>query len=61
MKTTPEYKTLTRKIKQATTLDELNILDKKIDKIYNAGCLTVNELQRLDLKIVDKKIKYGLL
>lgn len=57
MKTSSEYKAFIKRINVASTMEQLNELDEKIDKIYNAGCMSANELSRLDIKILNKKIE----
>ena len=54
------YQAMARRIEKAKTIIDLNKLDSSMNRLWDAGFLTPNEFMRLDLKIVDKKIKYEL-
>ena len=54
------YQTLSARIKATKTLEDLNALEKRIDKFYQAGCLTVSEYRRLDLMVFDRQTKFEL-
>jgi len=45
------------RIRKAETLETLKNLDSSLDRLYNAGIFTPNQLMSLDLLIVDKKIE----
>ena len=52
------YKAFASRIRKAETLETLEHLDRSLDRLYNiAGVFTPNQLKRLDLLIVDKKIE----
>lgn len=51
------YIYLSKKIKKAKTIEELNRLDESLNNLYNNGIFTISEFSRLDLLIVDYKIK----
>lgn len=53
------YQSLNAKIKAASSIADLEKLDRLTTRIYDAGQLTPSELKRLDLKIIDKKIKFN--
>jgi hypothetical protein len=45
---------LSKRIKAATTREELHRLDGKCDKLYNAGCLSPSGLAMLDCMIMHR-------
>ena len=58
MKTSQEncletFRELSRRINHANTRGEMKALEAKMDKLYDAGCLTVRQLQRLDGQMMD--------
>lgn len=57
MDTKTNYKALSERIRAATTIADLDRLDRSMTRIYDAGQLTPAELKRLDIKIIDKEIK----
>ena len=51
------YMTFSNRIKKAETLQSLNILDSKLNKLYAAGIFTAPQVQQLDDKIINRKEK----
>ena len=49
------YQTALNRINHASTIKELESLEKSFDRIHQGGFLTDSELTRLDLKLCDKK------
>ena len=46
------YQSALARFKKATTAEELNRLERSLERVYNAGCFTVSEYARLDRKLV---------
>lgn len=44
------YQAALSRVNQASTIKELESLEKSFDRIYSAGFLTDNQLKNLDLK-----------
>ena len=55
-----EYKTALQRLKKANTIEGLSRLDRSFERVYNAGCFTVNEYSRLVTKLTDKEVKLEL-
>ena len=49
-----EYRELEKKIKAATTSEELKRLEKSIDRLFYTGFLSAKELGRLDTLIMER-------
>lgn len=49
---TTNYNSFTDRVKKALTPQDVRALEKALDRLYNAGVLTVNEFTRLDAKLV---------
>lgn len=54
MKTSPEYKALMERIRDAESPETLIRLSRSAERIYNAGRLTVREYERLDVRIMER-------
>jgi hypothetical protein len=52
---TEEYKSALQRLNKANTIQELERLERSLERIYNAGFLTVSEYGRLDLKLIHKQ------
>ena len=52
---TEEYKSALQRLNKANTIEELERLERSLERIYNAGFLTVSEYGRLDLKLIHKQ------
>jgi hypothetical protein len=52
---TEEYKSALQRLNKADTIQELARLERSLERIYNAGFLTVSEYGRLDLKLIHKQ------
>jgi hypothetical protein len=52
---TEEYKAALQRLNKANTSQELERLERSLERIYNAGFLTVSEYGRLDLKLIHKQ------
>ena len=52
---TEEYKSALKRLNKANTSQELERLERSLERIYNAGFLTVSEYGRLDLKLIHKQ------
>ena len=50
-----EYKSALQRLNKANTIQELARLERSLERIYNAGFLTVSEYGRLDLKLIHKQ------
>ncbi len=50
-----EYKAALQRLNKANTIPELARLERSLERIYNAGFLTVSEYGRLDLKLIHKQ------
>ena len=50
-----EYKSALQRLNKANTSEELARLERSLERIYNAGFLTVSEYGRLDLKLIHKQ------
>jgi hypothetical protein len=48
------YQSAIQRIRDANTVPDLQKLEKSFVRIYNAGHFTVNELKRLDTKLMEK-------
>ena len=53
------FRELSRRIHHANTRGEIEALESKTEKLYDAGCLTVKQLQRLDGQIMDALARKG--
>lgn len=58
--TSDTYKALAAKIRASSTLEQLEQIDGKLNKFYQAGCLDTRGLCALDGLIIDQKIKLNL-
>ena len=50
------YLSMTKRIKAAKTISDLNKLRLSLVRVYDTGQFTVSEFKRLDIKIIDKII-----
>jgi hypothetical protein len=48
------FQSFSARIKGANTVESLQKLEKSLDRLYNAGQLSVNEYKRLDTQIFEK-------
>lgn len=48
------YQAALSRVNQASTIKELESLEKSFDRIYSAGFLTDNQLKNLDLKRINR-------
>ncbi len=51
------YQSASKRINTAETIDKLAKVETGINRVYDAGFFTANQLMRLDNKIVDQYIK----
>jgi hypothetical protein len=51
------YAAMARRINKADTSEELDKVDRSLCRIYSAGIFTEKQFARLDIKIVEKRIK----
>ena len=49
------YSSMSERIKNAVTMEDLCSLDKSLSRIYGVGALTAREFMRLDGMILDRK------
>jgi len=54
------YQAMAQRIAKANTVEAIDKVETSLNRIYDAGILTVSELMRLDSKLVDKRIKITL-
>ena len=52
-----DYKKFANKIRKAKDLETLNKLENSLTNLYNNGIFTVSEFSRLDILLIDNKIK----
>lgn len=51
------YKAMTERIQKVKTLADAQKIGPSLDRLYNAGLFTPNELQKLDIMLTDKQIE----
>lgn len=51
------FQAFAKRIEKANDLDEILKLDLSLDRLYNNGIFTTNQVSRLDLKLCDRKEK----
>ncbi len=55
--TMANYQSALQRINTAETIDKLAKVETSINRVYDAGFFTANQLMRLDDRIVDQYIK----
>lgn len=50
------YSTMVKRIKKATSKEDIGRLDKSLARLFLVGVFTIKEYQRLDLLLVDRLV-----
>lgn len=49
------YRSMSARIRRAKTLYDISKIEKSLDRLYNAGILTVADFKRLDTLLMERQ------